>query len=206
MADRVSFLHRRVTWREVAASLGAIAVVVAASFVGYGGLAILALVIVWLGTSLASLISSRRKPGSTRVQESTMLPWSADQVWALIAPAETGPVLDPSIQRGYQVPGTPTGVGERQAFELIDGTTSVIEIVEHVAGRRAVAVQVSPKPDPGIRYVYTLDPIPTGCVYTYAAELTGHNERLPARFGLVWQQIAQAQFDRIRRTLTANDV
>jgi hypothetical protein len=141
-----------------------------------------------------------------RFSEVAELPHSCEVVWALIKPAESAPILEPLIRRGYHVPGTPLGLGERQAFESLDGTTAVFEVVEYEPGRRAVTTQVSPDPEPPRRHVFSLEPIEGGCALTLEWEL-----EVPARQRLspddedVWRTAIRAQFDRIRLVLAPSD-
>jgi hypothetical protein len=112
----------------------------------------------------------------------------------------------PSIRRGYHLPGTPLGLGERQVFELHDGTTSVIEIVDYEPGRRAVTIHVSPKPVARILTVYSLEPIEGGCELSLGCEIdvpTG--QRVHPGYADAWHAWTQADFDNIRRALAASD-
>jgi hypothetical protein len=105
------------------------------------------------------------------VEESIDLPHSCETVWNLIEPPENAPLCDPTVVRGYRVPGTPTGVGAQQAFVMVDDSTAVIEVVEFEPGRRAMTRVVSPPNPGGERTIEAVDPIEGGCRYTIAQQL-----------------------------------
>jgi hypothetical protein len=90
---------------------------------------------------------------------------SRQSVWALIKPAENGPLLSPHIVRGFHVPGTPEGVGELQGFITVhDGRKHFvgIEIVAEVPEQLAVT-RVLGTLDDASRSTYALSDIPGGC-------------------------------------------
>lgn len=140
-----------------------------------------------------------------RFVEVAELPHTCDVVWAFIKPAETSPLWQPWIRRGYHVPGTPLGLGERQAFEYIDGTTAVIEIVEYEPGRRAVTMVVSPEPDASNRSVYSLEPVEGGCALSLGSEIdVPAGGRVHPEYEDAWRTTTQAQLDRLRHALAAS--
>jgi len=116
-------------------------------------------------------MTSSMRPGSVRVQGSVPVPFAPETVEDLLYPAENAPLLDPTLARGYRVPGTPAGVGEQQAFVGLDGTTTVIEIVEHIPGRRAVVRHQSPAPGWSYWSMWTFEPTDDGCILTFANHL-----------------------------------
>jgi hypothetical protein len=102
---------------------------------------------------------------------------TAEEVWALIHPAENGPVLFPrQIAQGFKVPGTPDGVGEQQCFIDVAGNKSILEVIEYDEGRRAVTRTLSP-PDPDrTRMVYSLEPLGSGCILSLSLEMDASAE------------------------------
>jgi hypothetical protein len=123
-------------------------------------------------------------------------------VWALIKPAEMAPALQPSLRRGYRVPGTPEGLGERQAFERQDGTTVIVEIVDYEPNRRAVTRQVSPTILEALRMVQIVEPVTGGCTYTEAVEVDlKARQRIRSEWERLWPSSAREQIDRIRASL-----
>lgn len=122
-------------------------------------------------------VRRRQRSSGARVRhlrEARKLAHPAAQIWQLIRPAENEPLFTPSTARGYTVPGTPDGLGEQQAFEHLDGTTTVFEVVEYVEGTRAVTVQVSPEPEPDQRFrMFTeVEQHDDGCLLTVGFDYT----------------------------------
>ncbi len=111
------------------------------------------------------------RPRTKRLEEAVELHADCATVWSFIHPAENAPLIDRSIVRGYRVPGTPDGVGERQALERANGETTIIEVVEFAPGRRAVVDIVSPRPANPTRAIYELTPSGSGCVLLQATEV-----------------------------------
>ncbi len=145
-----------------------------------------------------------RPAGSYR--ESALLPWSCEVVWALIKPAENAPLIEPTILRGYHVPGTPEGVGERQAFEHDDGTTVTIEVLEYEPNRWAVTRTVSPPGELGGRTIESLRPEVGGCVYTVGRDFEVPSGcEVPATFDEFWRSWARDHIERVRHALLAMD-
>jgi hypothetical protein len=174
---------------------------------GHARMALIVPVCVYAGFGVYGFVQRRRPPKIVwhRHHESTVLPWSAETVWDLISPAEKAPLLNPTIRLGYRVPGTFEGVGERQAFEHFDGTTAVIEVVEWTAGRRAVTVQVAPEPEATMRFIFTVDPIEGGCVYTFGTEVELRpGQQLRNDCEGPFRADANTSFDRIRTALGGN--
>ncbi|WP_127782823.1 SRPBCC family protein [Rhodococcus sp. X156] len=121
----------------------------------------------------ADRISVGTLPARTvRISEAVLLRHPPEQVWELIFPAEHAPVLSPNIVRGFAVPGTPTvGVGHQQCFTDVAGNTSILEVIEHEAGRRAVTRTISPRPAVPHRMVHLVDPAPNGTVLSLGIEI-----------------------------------
>jgi hypothetical protein len=138
---------------------------VALLVLGFGLAALLLFPVMVLGERLAL------PPRTKRIVESAAMPFSCQSVWNLIQPAENAPVMSTQVMRGYRVPGTPDGVGERQAGEQADGTTFIVEVVECAPGRRAVTVPVSPQPVLPYRVVFDLTPTDVGCVFQLSQEI-----------------------------------
>ena len=156
------------TRRVVVLIVGLTSVVLAVSGYGIGALILLG--------GVGVVVVVRRHGPETAVHvvqyaEHFDLAHSCDAVWALIKPAENAHLLDPRMRRGFHVPGTPLGLGEQQAFELLDGTTTVIEVVEYDPNRRAVTRQVSPAQPLPMRVVHSLNPVSSGCRYTFGYEI-----------------------------------
>ena len=166
------------------------------------GLAFLALVLVRIG--LHGRIQRRRWPARTEtVQGAALIPWDCETVWNLVKPAEKTPLLDPAVRRGYHVPGTPSGVGEQQVNEMLDGSIRVLEVVEYVHNRRAVVRQVQPPADVSSRSIQAVEPTDGGCVYTWANQIDMQaGQRIPREFEAAWHEHVRQQANRIRQVLT----
>ena len=106
--------------------------------------------------------------GVATLSASAQLPWDCETVWSVIKPAETAPLLDPEVGRGYHVPGTPSGLGEWQAFEGLDGSVGRIEVIEYVHNRRAVTVTRAPGIHPP-HVVHEVQPADGGCTYSMSS-------------------------------------
>lgn len=92
-------------------------------------------------------------------------------VWALVAPAEHSVLLTPdTTARAFTVPGTGPGLGEQQCHVDHDGQATIIEVLELVENRRAVAVVVSPKPEIPVRMVTAVEALGTGSILTHGME------------------------------------
>jgi len=61
-------------------------------------------------------------------------------------------------------------VGEQQRHVDHEGQATIIEVVELVEGRKAVAIVVSPKPPLLVRIVTVVEPLGVGCVLTFGME------------------------------------
>lgn len=86
------------------------------------------------------------------------------EVWALIKPAETLPLLDPHVVKAFRVPGTPEGVGEMQGYiSHRDGREQVhlVEVVEEVPEQWAL-IRIVGGADEAARTGYRLTAIPGG--------------------------------------------
>jgi hypothetical protein len=139
-------------------------------------------------------------------EEVTELPYSCDVVWDLIAPAEKSPLIDPSIRRGYHVPGTPDGLGGQQAFERLDGSTTIIEIIEFQPGRRAGIRQVSPPGKEDYQSIQSVQPSVGGCVYTMRLEIDlPRGRHIPPEGEAIFRAFAHQQIAQIRQALAAID-
>jgi hypothetical protein len=172
---------------------------------GYG---LPALTLLAAGGAIASVRrgEAKRRVRVERFTEVAELPHSCDVVWAFIKPAESAPTWEPSIRRGYHVPKTPLGLGEQQAFESLDGTTTVIEIIEYEPSRRAVTTRVSPALELRSRNIYSLDPVEGGCTLSFGLEIdVPTRQRLLAGVEDAWRAVTRAQFERISQALAANE-
>jgi len=210
-------LKRPVHWSDVAAAILALLGFIVLSGSGHTDAAI-TLVATLAGYDL--LLASRRRQHrrastntaqlaasgtvTTRhIQEAIKLWHTPEQVWALIYPAENAALLSPNIARGYRVPGTPSGVGEQQAFIDAGGNTSVIEVLEQLDARRAVIKTISPATAFPLRTTVTLDPVADGCVMVYRYEYD-----LPASQALTedqlrsWHEQARSYLEAVRHTLS----
>lgn len=145
------FLNQRLSVAQVILILGGF--VYSFDLLGNGSIlrAFGVMVIVAVVLSGIAFLGRRRPARTIRLEETTLLSHSCETVWGLIEPAEHMPLLEPKVAYGYRVPGTPHGVGERQATELHDGVTVIVEVIEHEPNRRAVSRQVSR--DPSLRSV-----------------------------------------------------
>jgi uncharacterized protein YjeT (DUF2065 family) len=198
-----SIWNQKVSWRQTVAILGFLVlfIVLAASGLILVGVGLC--VAWWLGSIVYVRAVRRRYPERVvRIQESTLLPWPCETVWTLIKPAEKAPLIEPTIRRGYRVPGTPEGLGEQQAFEYLDGNVSMIEVVEYQHAHRAVIRQVSPAPDVDLRMVQSLEPVAEGSIYTMCWEATiPAGRKLHPDVDRAWRLNMQAQMARIRLVL-----
>lgn len=162
------------------------------------------LVLIFIAVSALWFVQRRRLPERTvRLEETAMLQYSCEVVWGLIKPAEMAPLVEPELSRGYQVPGTPDGVGERQALEQHDGTTIIVEVIEYEANRRAVTRQVSPKMLEEQRNLQAVEPATGGCMYTEAFEvdLKAGQRIIRAEWEVLWRSAVQERIARIRAML-----
>jgi hypothetical protein len=143
---------------------------------------------------------------TVRFHESVRLGHSADRVWELVGPAEHVPLLFPGFTSGCRVPGTPRGVGEQQCYTDVDGNSTVVEVVEHVEGRRRTTRRLHPREPVPFRSTWTTEPLHDGCVYSAVVEVD-----LPAGTVLApgieagWRAWARAHFAQVRRLLDAED-
>lgn len=168
-------------------------------------LALIAAAVLW-GLVHARLSGLRYPVRTGTLREVALIPWSYDIVWDLIEPAEKAPLLDPSYIRGYRVPGTPDGVGCRQAFELADGGTSVIEVIEYQPGRLATTRQVSPPSAEPRRTTQSVEPLDDGCQYTMTLEIDVKlGLRILPAFEKQWRAFATDHFTRVRKVLTETE-
>lgn len=199
----LDLLNRRISIAQAILALG---VFVAFFALAAEGNLVEGLGVVGLGVLLAYaavLVQRRRLPARIgRWEESAVLPYDADLVWHLVEPAESAPLLNPSLSRGYRVPGTPAGLGERQALERHDGTTVIVEVIEYEPNRRAVTRQVSPKPVENLRTTTTLEPVPGGCRYTETIEIDLQpGQRMLAQSEQAWRSEVRQQVGRIEALL-----
>jgi hypothetical protein len=170
------------------------------------GVAALGLLVAGIVVAIARRDEPVRRVRVERFVEIAELPHSCEVVWALIKPAELSPTFEPSIRRGYHVAGTPLGLGERQAFELLDGSTAIFEVVDYEPGRRAVTIQVSPDLGLKARNIFSVEPVEGGCALSLEWEID-----VPAGQCVspdpedAWRTSIRAQFDRIRHVLAASD-
>jgi len=133
-----------------------------------------------------------------------MLPHGRERVWDLICPAENVPLIDARIRKGYRVPGTPEGRGEQQAFEAIDGTTTVVEVIDFEPGCRAVVRVVSPLDVP-MRITHDVADMPDapGCAYRQSVEIDlPRGRRLRPGFARRWRTSTRESFDLISSELS----
>jgi hypothetical protein len=119
------------------------------------------------------------------IKEAVMLRHSPEVVWSLIRLAETTPLLDPNCQKGYRVPGTPSGVGEQQAFVDLQGRTSVIEVIDCVEFSRAVTRLIAPDSPVEVVSTTSIEPVAGGCILALT-----HQFGLPAGSAYTADQIA----------------
>lgn len=154
---------------------------------------------------LAAMVLVRRlaPPKTVRFEESVELPHDRERVWDLICPAENAPLLDETIRHGYRVPGYPEGLGERQAFESVDGFVIIVEVVELAPGHCAVVRQVSP-PDVPVRVKHEVVDVlgRPGCVYRQTIEVDlARGRRLRPGFEKTWRTSTRSSFGRIASEL-----
>lgn len=167
------------------------------------------MVLVLLAAAAAVALVRRSPAPAVRVERYPVvweLPYPCELVWAFLRPAESAMVMDPAIKRAYHVPGTPVGVGERQAFEDVDGTTMVVEVIDYEEGRRAVTSLVSPPPEIPTRVINLVEPLDGGCALTLELELdvpTGLE--VHPYFEEAWRSSAHAQVERLRAALAARE-
>ncbi len=199
-------LSRRLTFAQTVVPLCVSAVVIYLSLSGSWQLALGVLVAGGLAWWAFSVFQRRRFPARVeRLQETAVLPWTCGAVWDLIEPAENAHLVDPTIVRGFRVPGTPDGLGEQQAFERADGLTVMIEIIEYRPRRRAVTRQVSPPPAELWRTVQEVEPVDGGgCAYTIALEIDLRaGQRVLPTPTLAWRAGVREQFPRVQQILAS---
>jgi hypothetical protein len=196
-------LSHRITVTQAILVLGALLFFVSLLSTGdlLAGLGVLALIVV--AVSVLAFVHRRRLTARTvRLEETAMMPYSCEVVWGLIKPAEKAPLVEPELSRGYQVPGTPEGIGERQALERHDGTTVIVEVIEYEANRRAVVRQVSPRTPEEQRTLHAVEPVTGGCMYTEAIEFDlKAGQRIRAEWEGLWRSAVKARIARIRALL-----
>ncbi len=148
------------------------------ALVAAGTLAGVIAVISLLGIVMSNVIAKRAvgsapvSPGGTiRLQESLYVGHPPELVWSVIEPPEMSPLLDPRIRRGYRVPGTPSGVGEQHAAEMLDGSVQVIEVLSLVPGRRAVTSTIEQTQSVPTRNVAQVERAAGGTVYSEGIEV-----------------------------------
>lgn len=118
-------------------------------------------------------------------------------------PAEKTPLLDPTVRRGYQLLGTPSGVGEQQVHEMHDGSIRVLEVVEYVHNRTATFRQVKPPIEVPTLYIQAVEPTDGGCVYTSASHIdVPAGQKIPPEYQASWRESIREQANRIRQVLT----
>lgn len=200
-------LNRRVNLLQAVVVIAAFAVTLKLGFEGdllaVWGVVLLAAVLLWLAWLVPRLLRPAR---TVRLEETVVLPHTCEAVWGLIGPAELAPLLDPKIRVGYRVPGTPDGVGERQALEHHDGTTTIIEVIEHEPARLAVTRTVQPRFLETVRSIQSVEPHEGGCRYTSAfeAELKAGTRVLPT-IERAWRDEQHVHFDRVRAILDSGE-
>lgn len=141
------------------------------------------------GQSLAAGVASGNgDPVTLPIKEAVMLRHSPEVVWSLVHPAETTPLLDPNCQKGYRVPGTPSGVGEQQAFVDLQGRTSVIEVIDCVEFSRAVTRLIAPDSPVEVVSTTSIEPVAGGCILALT-----HQFGLPAGSAYTADQIADVR-------------
>lgn len=97
------------------------------------------------------------------------------EVWAFVRRADTAPLVQPTVRRGFKVPGTPDGPGEQQAFIHAEpsGTLAaqVVEVVDEQPGVSTVVRNVTGAP---VHQQYDLAAVPGGgTTLTCTIELSG---------------------------------
>ncbi|WP_120521502.1 SRPBCC family protein [Arthrobacter celericrescens] len=135
-----------------------------------------------------------------RVEESVTLQHPADEVWALIRPAENSVALGAAVH-AFKVPGTPDGAGEWQCSIAANGQASILEVLSVNEGRSATVRSVFPERT----HVSTFDITDQGntSTFTYAcqAEIPSHAAR---QFRIVQGHFARDYFSRIAESLARN--
>jgi hypothetical protein len=151
----------------------------------------------------ASLAAAADAAPVAPIQEAIKLWHSPEKVWSLIAPAENSPLLNPEVERGYRVPGTPAGLGEQQASLSWDGKVRIAEVVEHAEDRKAVTKTViSTQPPLSVITTTCLDPVADGCILRIAFEyLLPADHRLPPDWVTEVRRSARDYLERVRSTL-----
>ncbi len=96
-------------------------------------------------------------------------------------------------------------MGEQQCHITHDGQATIIEVVELVEGRKAVAVVVSPKPSLLFRTVTRVEPLEVGCVLTYGVEFEAPADtQWPKAEQDAFRTYAAAYLGRVREVLDAD--
>lgn len=198
-------LNKRLPIRQAYWTIAAFMVLMYALLSANWLLALAAVLVAALGLMADVWWTRRRHPARmARLEESGFLPWPSEVVWDLIEPAEKAPLIDPGTVRAHHVAGTPSGLGEQQAHERLDGSIAVLEVIEYEHGRRAVTRQVSPPGNERHRTIQAVEPTNGGCIYTMAEEtdLLAGQRILPA-VEAAWRAYVQQQITRIELILAA---
>lgn len=187
-------------WPIVLGAAAMVLVLILFAAAGRGGLGLLIVV----GILVIWSVVERVRPGRTvELSEVAHFTSDCDQVWGLIEPPEKAPLLDPSIRRGYRVPGSPDGIGARHALEMGNGVVTVLEVVELTAGRRAVVRIVSPPSDVPSTVSFELTPVDDGCLYRHHVKLEfPRGKRLRRGYERTWRAATNEMFGRIRKVLS----
>ncbi|MEO6501713.1 MAG: SRPBCC family protein [Jatrophihabitantaceae bacterium] len=143
--------------------------------------------------------NTETQAGTYRIQEAIRLWHSPETVWDVICAAENAPLLSPEVTRAYRVPGTPSGLGEQQAFIDTSGNTSVIEVIDYAHCRLAVTRNISPRQPVSVRTFHAVEPVGDGCLLTLGQEYDGHI--LTPEGVEHWRTYATGYLERVRTTL-----
>jgi hypothetical protein len=198
-------LNKRLPIRQAYWTIAAFMVLMYALLSANWLLAVAVVLVAVLGLMADVWWTRRRYPARmVRLEESGFLPWPSEVVWDLIEPAEKAPLIEPGTVRAHHVAGTPSGLGEQQAHERLDGSIVVLEVIEYEHGRRAVTRQVSPPGNERPRTTQAVEPTNEGCIYTMAEEtdLAAGQRILPA-VEAAWRAYVQQQITRIELILAA---
>ncbi|MGB3412991.1 MAG: hypothetical protein WBA45_17565 [Microthrixaceae bacterium] len=135
----------------------------------------------WLVIFLSILTSLTERPAAQQPPALRMWPGTAsvfiarppEDVWSFIRTAETAPMIQPAVRRGFTVPGSPIGVGEQQCFiseaphDALQA--GIIEVTEEQPGRSAVARSVT---GPPVSQSYEVSHTIGGTQLTYSIKLS----------------------------------
>jgi hypothetical protein len=119
-----------------------------------------------VGTSLGAGCDAPEARASRVIEGCTR-----EQVWAFVRPAESLVMIDPTVVRGFTVPGTGPGVGEEQCFIARHNGREVPRVVTVAAEEEPVSAEFTTADTTPQGTRLTLEDVPAGTRLTFASWL-----------------------------------